>query len=177
MAGLNFALMESWQRSLSSNQGKTCVFISHKKEDEEAAIQIGQYLTDIAGVNIYLDTNDCELKEAVSTDNDQNIVDSIKTGLQYSTHLLCLISDKTKLSWWVPYEIGFSENKGINITSLKLKDVEDIPSYLKVKKVIFNKDDFIKYTCSLMPLDRYLFENHYNTLTLSDTSILEQYID
>lgn len=57
----------------------------------------------MADVNIYLDTNDCELKEAVSSANDKKIVDSIKTGLQYSSHLLCLISDKTKLSWGVPY--------------------------------------------------------------------------
>lgn len=49
---------------------KHCVFISYKKEDEEAAIVIGVYLTDIVRINIYLDTKDCILKEAVGADND-----------------------------------------------------------------------------------------------------------
>ena len=54
-----------------------CVFISHKKEDEEAAIHIGNYLMNTVGVGIYLDTKDCELKKAMGEDNGRKIVDSI----------------------------------------------------------------------------------------------------
>lgn len=121
-------------RCVFSHGKKRCVFISHKKEDEEAAIAIGAYLTDIVGVNIYLDTKDCILKEAVSADNDQLIVESIKRGLVYSSDLLCLKSDKTRLSWSVPYEIGFVDKQEIDIAALNLKDIEDIPSYLKTKR-------------------------------------------
>lgn len=177
MSGQNFAILESWQCSLSSNRNKNCVFISHKKEDEQAAIEIGKYLTEIVDVNIYLDTNDCELKEAVNVENDEKIVESIKKGLDFSSHLLCLISDKTKLSWWVPYEIGFAENKGIDIVSVKLKDIEDIPSYLKIKKTIFNTDDFLKYASTLMPFPTYFFEANYNRLISTDNTIIKRYID
>ena len=34
---------------------KTCVFISHKKEDQHIAVQLGQFLTEKLGVDIYLD--------------------------------------------------------------------------------------------------------------------------
>lgn len=177
MAGSNFALLENWQRGISKTSNTPCVFISHKKEDEEAAIQIGKYLTDIADINIYLDINDFELKEAVSLENDEKIVDSIKKGLECSTHLLCLISDKTRLSWWVPYEIGFAENEDIDITSLKLKNVDDIPSYLKIKRSIFKKEDFYKYICEIKPLAKYFYRENYNTLTSADNTIIEKYID
>lgn len=131
--------------SLSSNE--KCVFISHKKEDENVAKKIGDFLMKEVGVNIYLDTQDCELKEAVSENNDKKIVKSIKTGLECSTHLLCLISDKTRLSWWVPYEIGYAEKKEIDIASLKLKTIneDDIPSFLKVKNVLYDRNDFNEY--------------------------------
>ena len=177
MAGSNFALLENWQCGISKTSSKPCVFISHKKEDEEAAIQIGKYLTDFADINIYLDINDFELKEAVSLENDEKIVDSIKKGLECSTHLLCLISDKTRLSWWVPYEIGFAENEDIDITSLKLKNVDDIPSYLKIKRSIFKKEDFYKYICEIKPLAKYSYRENYNTITSADNSIIEKYID
>jgi hypothetical protein len=177
MAGFNFALLENCQRSISSNQNKHCVFISHKKEDEKAAIEIGKYLTEVANVNIYLDIKDCELQEAVSSENDQKIVESIKTGLKYSSHLLCLISDKTKLSWWVPYEIGFAEKQGLDIASVKLKNVEDIPSYLKIRKTIFNTDEFLKYVATLMPLNTYFFESYHQRLVAQDNSMIKRYID
>ena len=111
-------LADYWRRSLNIKDNRTCVFISHKKEDESAAIAIGNFLVEQVGVNIYLDLNDCELKEAVSAENDQKIVESVKTGLEYSTHLLCIVSDRTKLSWWVPYEIGYAEKKGFDVSSL-----------------------------------------------------------
>ena len=72
---------------------------------------------------------------------------------------MCLISDKTRLSWWVPYEIGFAENEDIDITSLKLKNVDDIPSYLKIRRSIFKKEDFYKYICEIKPLAKYYLGN------------------
>ena len=72
-------------------------------------------------MDIYLDLYDVELKEAVSVENDKKIVESIKKGIGTSSHLLCLVSDKTRLSWWVPYEVGVVGERGKTITTLKLK--------------------------------------------------------
>lgn len=43
---------------------KVCVFISHKKEDQDIAIELGKYLTEQLDVDIYLDLFDSELREA-----------------------------------------------------------------------------------------------------------------
>ena len=175
--GRNLANAEAWERSVFSCEKKHCVFISHKKEDEEAANAIGAYLTDIVGVNIYLDTKDCILKEAVSIDNDQQIVESVKRGLAYSSDILCLISDKTRLSWWVPYEIGFADKQGIDIAVLKLKDIEDIPEYLKIQKVLLNIEDFLQYISKLGPYGSIMAEEAYSRFSKCDNSMLTEYID
>ena len=175
--GCNLANAEAWERCVFSHGKKRCVFISYKKEDEEAAIAIGAYLTDIVGVNIYLDSKDCILKEAVSADNDQLIVESIKRGLVCSSNLLCLISDKTRLSWWVPYEIGFADKQGIDIAALKLKDVDDIPSYLKIKKALFNTKDFLQYISELGPYGAIMAKENYIRFSACDNSVLAEYID
>ena len=173
----NLAKLTSWKRDMFSQKENYCVFISHKKEDEAAAITIGTYLTDVVGVNIYLDTQDILLKEAVSTENDQKIVESIQTGLACSTHLLCLISDKTKLSWWVPYEIGFADKQKIDIAALKLKDIDDIPSYIKIRKTLFNMEDFLRYISGLGRYGSLFAEENYIHFSSADNKMLTDYID
>lgn len=124
---------------------KTCVFISYKGEDKHIAIQLGDFLEKHLGVDIYLDIFDPDLREAVSVENDAKIVASIKCGLKHSDILLCIISDKTKLSWWVPYEIGIADNSEIKIASIKTKNVNDFPSFLKTKRTINNLNDLVEF--------------------------------
>lgn len=151
-----------------------CVFISHKKEDEAAANAIGKYLMEQVGVDIYLDTKDVTLQEAVSEDNDKKIVDSIRSGIETSTHLLCLVSDETRLSWWVPYEVGSAASKGKEIATLKLKNVVDIPSFLKTEQVIKTVNDFFNYTKTLEPFGGAVSNR---TLSIWDKYTLSNYID
>ena len=61
---------------------KVCVFISHKKENQHIAIELGKYLTEQLDVDIYLDLFDSELREAVSVENDAKIVASVINGLK-----------------------------------------------------------------------------------------------
>ena len=75
----NLAPLENVWRNVYIGEDKTCVFLSHKKEDEQAAVAIGNFLMETVGAHIYLDTRDCELKEAVSIENDQKIVDSVNS--------------------------------------------------------------------------------------------------
>ena len=173
----NLATLSDWERGFRARQDRRCVFISHKKEDETAAIAIGTYLTDIVGINIYLDTKDCILKEAVSQDNDQRIVDSIKRGLNCSSHLLCLISDMTRLSWWVPYEIGYAEKQTSDIAVLKLKDVQDVPSYLKIKRTLYTKEDFLRYASHLGPYGALTAKQQFLHFSACDNAILNKHID
>ena len=151
-----------------------CVFISHKKEDERAAKAIGDYLMKQVGVDIYLDLYDVELKEAVSVDNDRKIVESIKTGIVTSSHLLCLVSHQTRLSWWVPYEVGVAGEHSKEIATLKLKGITDIPSFLKTEKVLNTIQEFFDYTKTL---GRYGGLFSMRVLKQDDKTTLCSYID
>lgn len=127
------------------NQDKSCVFLSHKKEDQEIAKELGAFLMDKLDVDIYLDIYDPVLQEAVSVENDAKIVDSITTGLKMSDILLCIVSDKTKLSWWVPYEIGIADHSGLKIASIRTKTINDFPSFLKTKATINKLSELVSF--------------------------------
>lgn len=179
MKGNNIAEYTNTQRliyEISQNKGY-CVFISHKKEDKAAAMEIGKYLMEVVGVDIYLDVNDMELQKATQEENDKKIVESIKKGINASTHLLCLISDSTHLSWWVPYEIGIADIKEKNIASIKLKGIDDIPSYLKIHKTLYSVEEFLKYASKAAPLAHYFESANYEKLLKSDVRQLKKYID
>jgi len=112
-----------------------CVFLSHKGEDKPAVREIGEYLKN-AGLNIYLDIDDIALQQAVTQGNDVAITKSIELGIANSTHLMAVVSEKTKQSWWVSYEVGFGKRNGNGLATLKLKDVGDLPSFLKISVII-----------------------------------------
>ena len=125
--------------------GKLCVFLSHKKEDQHIAIELGNFLMNQLGVDIYLDVFDSELSEAISTANDSKIVSSITHGLKISHILLCIVSDKTRLSWWVPYEIGVADCSDIKVVSLRTKQIDDFPSFLKTKETVNSLATLVEY--------------------------------
>lgn len=177
MQHCNLAVLDEISQLLHFNKKENCVFISYKKEDAQAAQAIGNFLINAVGIDIYLDTNDFELEEAVSEENDQKIVNSIRKGLSHSTHLLCLISDKTRLSWWVPYEIGVAETNGLDIASLKLKNIDDFPSYLKIRKTLYNTDQFLRYVSEITPLAVYFSESNYRNLSACNLTEITQFID
>lgn len=108
-----------------------CIFVSHISKDKAAAQHIANFITE-SGFNVYLDINDPELQRAVDIDNAEYITMCIEKGITKSSHILCLLSENTKTSWWVPYEVGFGKKGGKEIATLALKNTTDIPSYLKI---------------------------------------------
>ena len=145
MAGINrfnsvkghTTLNESGRTQLmdkSASPTKPCVFLSHKSEDKAAVKKIAEYLS-AADVDYYLDIDDPELQHAVTTRNHKAITEFIDLGINNSTHLLTVVSEKTKSSWWVPYEVGGARAKGKDLSTLQLKNV-DIPSYLHITRVL-----------------------------------------
>ena len=172
----NIAFETDFHKSLIKQSGDHCVFISHKREDKEVALEIGQFLMDVVGVHIYLDVMDESLQKATQVENDRLIVESVKKGLMYSTHLLCLISDKTRLSWWVPYEIGIADNENLNISTLKLNTTDDIPSFLKIHPYFYRSEDFIKYAISYTRYGTIFFDTEYPRI-YSNADTIKRYID
>ena len=160
------------------NGEKSCVFISHKKEDQHIAIELGDFLIKKLNVDIYLDVFDSELQEAVSVENDSKIVDSITKGLRLSDILLCVLSDKTRLSWWVPYEIGMAEILGIKIVSIRTKTIDDFPCFLKTKKTINNLSELIEFILKNGKYGSFFYsEEQKNNIRQGDVGCLNKYFD
>ena len=115
---------------------KSCIFISYKSQDKNWAIEVGKYIKDIYKIDIYLDITDSGLQSAAERGDDKEIVKHIQNALSMSTHLMCLVSNATQTSWWVPYEVGYAKKSDKKISTLKYKDILDVPSFLKVEDVI-----------------------------------------
>jgi hypothetical protein len=122
-------------KALIPKPTQPCIFLSHKSEDNSAVKAIGDYIKK-RGVDIYLDVDDPDLQKAVKNDDHVAITKSIELGIHASTDLMTLISEKTKSSWWVPYEVGFAKSEQKFLSTLKLKSVSYIPSFLFITKLL-----------------------------------------
>lgn len=142
----------------SNNLSGRCVFISHKYEDMDAARIISEYIMD-SGIDVYLDDNDTGLQKAVNNNDSEGIVNCIEKALQNSTHILILVTENTRKSWWVPYETGYAKYANKSIASLLLKDVYEFPDYLKIEKTLEGFNDLSKYIKSIKNSYQFLFES------------------
>lgn len=136
MAGINRALHEN--RTLAKAAAalnRPCIFLSHISVDKSAALAIGDYITQRGDIDVYLDVHDRDLQMAVSNGDPHGITTFIERGLSLSTHIMCIISDNTANSWWVPYELGFAKSLEKHVSSLKLKNVS-LPAYLEISEII-----------------------------------------
>lgn len=144
---INRANPSTFERYSYNKGDKPCIFISHKSEDKEKAINIGNYIIQAYGIDIYLDIYDSGLQSATLNNDHKTIVNHIHKALSHSTHLMCVISDMTSTSWWVPYEIGYAKKSNREISSLKLKNIIDVPSFLKIETVLMGTkslNDYLK---------------------------------
>lgn len=114
------------------------LFISHKKCDEDEAVIIGRYITEVLKQNIYLDKYDPGLQNATQAKQDKIITETIKRAIEVSDKMLCIISSSTINSWWVPYEIGYGDSKRLSIASVKIENSILMPSFLQIKKCIYD---------------------------------------
>ncbi|EJL98912.1 MULTISPECIES: toll/interleukin-1 receptor domain-containing protein [Pseudomonas] len=109
------------------------VFISYRHTDRSHAIAISTRLIR-ANIKTYFDVLD---PESQTTDD---ITGVITRNITECTHLLAIVSDKTALSWWVPFEIGEATISNRRICSFKTGPAE-LPLYLdKWPKLSTDKD-------------------------------------
>jgi len=98
------------------------VFISYRHMDRAYAININTRLMQ-ANIKTYLDVLDAESQ---TTDD---ITGVITRNISECTHLLAVVSEKTALSWWVPFEIGEATITNRRICSFKTGPTA-LPLYL-----------------------------------------------
>lgn len=136
-------------RSATSTGTGTCVFISYRKVDQDAATVIANYLRFDVGVDIYFDEQDAELEAAVAANDDKRIVACLERGVEFSTHLLGVLSPNTKDSWWVPFEIGSARRKKADVGYILIREVDNLPSYLKIATLVKDQDELKNWARSL----------------------------
>jgi hypothetical protein len=117
---------------------KILTFISHKLEDAPVAVGVQRRLKDHHGIDCYLDVLDDTKK------NGPELTDYLKAKLRECNNLLAIISDKTKGSWWVPWEIGVASEREYPLATVALGGVS-VPEYLRKWPYLQNERELDLY--------------------------------
>lgn len=167
---------ESRNRLLSL--GIKCVFISHQQKDKNEAKKIADYFIK-AGIDVYFDAYDTDLKNNHQVNNAKAVTDSIKKGINNSSHMLVLVSPNTLYSTWVPFEIGYGYDK-TDLYTLCLKGIPKggLPEYLKAGKIIRDIWDINKFITNTLDRDIVpLFESKKIFSHINDNNPLSNVMD
>lgn len=145
------------------------IFISHKKEDSELASRIYSKLTSIK-VDAYLDLIDTDIKIG-----GKQLTDHIKANLNQCSDIFVVMSEETKHSWWVPFEIGMSAQVDMP-TATCLKQEVVLPDYLTYWPRLKNLNDielYVRIKKSTTEEARAYLEHHsYNNRQKYETDLL-----
>lgn len=137
MAGINRAAKNFRTFSESRKMiGVQCVFLCHQQNDKDVCRKISDYLL-AADIDVYFDEDDTDLKYYRQANRPQGVVDSIRAGINNSSHMLVVVSTNTIHSKWVPWEIGYGyDSTDLGVLTLKGIKNEDLPDYLKTTLII-----------------------------------------
>lgn len=147
MVGRNLFGLGKLERQ--KRNGRRCVFISHSKKDKSYARLVAQTLQNLS-LDIYFDEHDDMLRKAAHLGDHHAIVSCIEDGLDHSTHLLGLITQNTKDSWWVPYEIGGASARKRNCAYLIAPELKGVPSYIRIRQLLLNWGDLSHWVNSII---------------------------
>jgi hypothetical protein len=125
---------------LVRTQPRPGVFISHSRRDKKKARAVARALK-ASNVDYYFDENDEELQLADEKDDHLKVVRCIEHGIEVCSHLLGIITEDTKGSWWVHYEIGRATGRTRRCAHLIDEEVERLPSYIKAAEILTNRKE------------------------------------
>lgn len=131
------------------------VFISHKDADSLQALLLKRAF-EKEGVDAYLDVLDSSINGG-----GKALTEHIKTKLNQCTDIIVLMSEATKSSWWVPFEIGMSAQINMPTASF-LKENVDLPSYLSYWPRLKTASDVAIYVSVRKRTQRTLNEQYSN---------------
>jgi TIR domain len=103
------------------------VFISHRTADDVIARSVRDRLTNVHGITCYLDDLD---KEAGPANQNHRVTALIVNRLNACTNLLALVTQNTRGSWWVPFEVGVARQAPRIITSYTNLAQAELPQFL-----------------------------------------------
>lgn len=114
------------------------VFISHKNTDQYIARRVLEVLKS-QGVDAYLD-----LLDNTVVYKGELLTKHIKSKINECTDILVVMSEETRYSWWVPFEIGMATQKDLPTVSYLQSGVE-LPDYLAYWPRLKNETDLLQY--------------------------------
>ncbi|EHQ43939.1 toll/interleukin-1 receptor domain-containing protein [Myroides odoratus] len=165
--------------------GVKCIFISHQQKDKDAAKIIADYFID-SGIDVYFDAYDNDLKIHHQSNNAKAVTDSIKKGINNSSHMIVLVSPNTLHSNWVPFEIGYGHDKtDLYVLCLKGIDKGGLPEYVRSATIIrdiYDINEFISNNIDEKMVQLFESQKTFNyrnatnpLLTVMDSLITENY--
>lgn len=122
------------------------VFISHKQEDANLAGRVAAVIKHHDHA-VYLDVID----QAIAKNGD-DLASYLRSKLGECNCLLAVISESTKTSWWVPWEIGVATEKDYPLSTY-LSEGASTPEYLNKWPVLRNFQDLTLFTKSASQLE------------------------
>jgi hypothetical protein len=130
------------------------VFISHRSFDKPLATAVAKMLQNL-GIHYWFDAEDQDTQNAAALGmaGDQALVHAIERGIKHSSQILGLLSDLTRGSWWVPYEIGQGRALQIPVSYLMLSSVrgpEALPEYVRLAATYWSVDELIRWVSGLL---------------------------
>lgn len=120
------------------------IFISHKNEDSRIAKKLDDEFK-AYGINTYLDIIDEQI-----TANGKALTEHIKKAMRKCTDIIVVMSEKTRTSQWVPFEVGMSAQKDMPTVIFlvenvalpefldywpRLKDYSDVKKFISAKRL------------------------------------------
>lgn len=134
--------------------GIKCVFISHQQNDKDSAKKIADYFIE-AGIDVYFDAYDGDLKIHHQSKNAKAVTDSIRKGINNSSHMLVLVSPNTLYSTWVPFEIGYGYDK-TDLFVLCLKGIPKggLPEYVRSATIVRDIYDLNNLISRISKIDK-----------------------
>lgn len=118
------------------------VFISYKSTDLAVAKGVKSKIEQHDDFKAYLDRVDDTLLK-----NDPDLADRLRERIDECDQLLAVVGPETRLSWWVPWEIGVGSEKNYFLSTYCRRSVT-LPSYLKRWPVLRSDSDIDQY-CDL----------------------------
>ena len=113
------------------------VFISHRTQDDAKAQAIALRLKQ-RNVPSYLDDFDPRLKTT------RHITALLIDAIHRCTHLMALVTNATRDSWWVPFEVGVAREAPRRITTYN-SSTESLPEYLTEWPILVSDADLDKF--------------------------------
>lgn len=142
------------------------IFISHKDADAEQALLIKKEFQKY-NITAYLDVLDSNIEK-----DGEALTKHIKEQLNNCTDIIVLISEETKKSWWVPFEVGMSAQ--INMPTVTfLKDESKLPSFLSYWPRLRRVEDIAKYVKARKSAHDLLNESGYFNKNFQNTKSIE----